>query len=127
MTLGAALRTVPRARVSTIIVAILGAVVFALAALSQRGPAHMIEHAVRDREGLHYALHLGAGRVLDLCPCTVSIAERQYDKGAYHASTERRAALVDNERPQRFADRVEALVDVAVDATRWGIRRLDGG
>jgi plastocyanin len=48
---------------------------------------------------LHYAGHLVAGRVLDLCPCSRNAAGAQYYYAKFHAITSRQKAVVVNSKP----------------------------
>ena len=45
---------------------------------------------------LHYAVHILAGRVLDLCPCTRRAADAQYYYARFHAVTPRQRDVVSN-------------------------------
>jgi hypothetical protein len=48
---------------------------------------------------VHYVVHLVAGRVFSLCPCTAGLADNQYARGMYHAHTPRQQALLTTARP----------------------------
>src|SRR5262245_38425973 len=45
---------------------------------------------------LHYAGHLAAGRLLDLCPCTRRAAAAHYYYARFHAVTPRQKAVLAN-------------------------------
>lgn len=53
---------------------------------------------------VHYGVHLIAGRILSVCPCTRGHAPDEYARALQHAGTSRRQALVTTERPQHVAD-----------------------
>jgi hypothetical protein len=55
---------------------------------------------------LHYVVHLFAGRVLSLCPCTAQMANNQYTRGMYHARTPRQQALLTTARPTNLHERL---------------------
>ena len=48
---------------------------------------------------LHYAVHLAAGRVFDLCPCTRRAADAQYFYARFHAVTPRQQQVLKDSRP----------------------------
>jgi hypothetical protein len=48
---------------------------------------------------LHYAVHLIAGRLLDLCPCTQAAAATQYCRARFHAVTRLQRAVVARRQP----------------------------
>jgi hypothetical protein len=56
---------------------------------------------------VHYVGHLVAGRVLSLCSCTATLAERQYARGVYHARTPRQLALLTTARPTTLDQRLK--------------------
>jgi plastocyanin len=48
---------------------------------------------------LHYAVHLAAGRIFDLCPCTRRAADAQYYYAKFHAITPRQQQVLKDSRP----------------------------
>jgi hypothetical protein len=56
---------------------------------------------------VHYVVHLFAGRMLSLCPCTASMADHQYARGMYHAHTPQQKALLTTARPTNLHDRLK--------------------
>jgi plastocyanin len=78
---------------------------------------------------LHFAVHMIAGRVLDVCPCTRRAASVQYWRASYHVATPIEAALVLNARPSSLQGWiVYAVAPVAVVA-EWvgkGVAWLGG-
>lgn len=58
------------------------------------------DREVHEHQRLTYALHLAAGRLLALCPCTRAQADTQYLKATAHAATDRQLALATTERPR---------------------------
>jgi hypothetical protein len=63
-----------------------------------------LDQTVRAHERLHFAIHLAAGRVFSICPCTRGLAREQYWKASMHAPTSMEEALVTSGRPQRVRD-----------------------
>ncbi len=55
----------------------------------------------------HFLGHLAAGRLLSLCPCAATLAERQYARGMYHARTPRQKALLTTARPETVGERLK--------------------
>jgi hypothetical protein len=85
---------------------------------------HLVPAAVRESDGLHYAAHLGAGRILSLCPCTRNAAAVQYDKATRHARSRHQLALVTTARPHRIGDALGDAFGLGVDAVKWASWRL---
>jgi hypothetical protein len=56
---------------------------------------------------VHYFGHLAAGRLLSLCPCGTTLAERQYARGMFHARTPRQQALLTTARPTTLGERLQ--------------------
>jgi hypothetical protein len=97
------------ALVGILAVLLLGALgVMVVAAGSDSVPAPL-ERAIRRHERLHFGLHLAAGRVLSVCPCTRDQSQEQYGKAAAHAPSPQERALVTSERPHRYRDGPEDL------------------
>jgi hypothetical protein len=67
---------------------------FATAERDHPDPRARIAWALRRGHHLHYAVHLIAGRLLDLCPCTRAAASTQYYRARFHAVTRRQRAVV---------------------------------
>jgi len=55
---------------------------------------------LRRGDHLHYAVHLMAGRVLELCPCTHAAASSQYERARYHALTRLQRTVVAPKQPE---------------------------
>ena len=77
------------------------------------GTVHRLERQVRAHERLHYGLHLAAGRTLDVCSCTQSLAQVQYGKARAHAHTSRQKRLVTSAIPRGPDERLEDAVLVS--------------
>jgi plastocyanin len=78
---------------------------------------------------LHYAVHILAGRVLDLCPCTRRAADAQYYYARFHAVTPRQRDVVSNTHPSSPAAFVAYVVGPAAVGLEWlgdGISWLGG-
>jgi hypothetical protein len=71
---------------------------------------------------VHYVVHLLAGRMLSLCPCTAQLADTQYERGMHHAHTPRQKALLTTARPNNLRQRLEET-PVLVSAL---VRRVTG-
>jgi hypothetical protein len=84
------------------------------------------EWAVRRGDHLHYGVHLMAGRVLDICPCTRNAALTQYQRARFHAVTPRERVVLGAIRPKTPEEWLEYAVgplDVGLawlgDAVAW--------
>lgn len=82
---------------------------------------------------LHFATHIVAGRVLDICPCTRAAADTEYWRARYHAVTplEQRVGLrVMPRTPAEFVDYLAGPFEVGLawleDGLRW-LGHLAGG
>ena len=78
---------------------------------------------------LHYGVHLVAGRILDLCPCTRRAADAQYYYARFHAVTPRQQAVLKSSRPGSLAGIGEYIVGpfgVGLDWIGDGIAWLRG-
>ena len=78
---------------------------------------------------LHYGIHLVAGRVLDLCPCSRNAAGAQYYYAKFHAITPRQKAVLANSKPSspaEWAGYVGGPFVVWLDWTGDGIAWLGG-
>jgi len=64
-------------------------------------------------------VHLGLGRLADLCPCTRGLAEDQYVRALQHVRTERQEALVTSQRPQAPRALVGDTVEILGSGFRW--------
>jgi hypothetical protein len=73
---------------------------------------------------VHYGVHLLAGRVFSLCPCTTSFADEQYARGLYHATTSRQADLLTSARPTSMRARLAEAPQLAAGALRHASRLL---
>lgn len=76
---------------------------------------------------LHFAIHIVAGRVLDICPCTRSAADAQYWRARYHAVTplEQRVGLrVSPKTPAEFVDYVAGPFEVGLEWLEDGAKLL---
>jgi plastocyanin len=76
-----------------------------VASPANRGPdlSGRVLAAISRGDHLHYAFHVLAGRVLDICPCTRRAAAAQYYRATYHAITPRQRAVI-AASPPRSAD-----------------------
>ncbi len=68
---------------------------------------------------VHYVGHLLAGRVLSLCPCTAQLAQRQYNRGLYHARTPLQMTLLTTEQPTNMHARLAETSLLASAGLRW--------
>jgi len=75
---------------------------------------------------VHFAVHMAAARVLDVCPCTRRAAATQYYRAHFHAVTPHQAALAADSRPRTMGDWAEYVVgpftvgfDWLHDAATW--------
>jgi uncharacterized membrane protein YedE/YeeE len=68
---------------------------------------------------LHFAVHMVAGRLLDLCPCTRHAAAVQYVRASYHAKTATELALVRNARPTSAHGWLAYTVAPAAVVVEW--------
>ena len=77
---------------------------------------------------VHYGVHLLAGRLLSLCPCTAQHAQAQYARGMYHARTPLQAALLTSQRPTSLQAHLAEAPMLAGAGLRWLAARmsLDG-
>jgi len=60
--------------------------------------------ALEHGDHLHFAGHLLAGRLLDVCPCTRRAAAAQYFYGRFHAVTPLQKSVIGNTNPHSIAD-----------------------
>jgi plastocyanin len=72
---------------------------FAMAGNGSRDVGARAQWTWERGDHLHYAVHLVAGRVLDLCPCTRRAAAAQYHYAHFHAVTPRQVAVINNVHP----------------------------
>jgi hypothetical protein len=92
------------------------------------GTQHRLLWTLAHGDHLHFAVHMLAGRLLDVCPCTRRAAEVQYWRASYHARTATERALVRNARPSSAHGWVVYAVAPAVVAAEWignGVAWLD--
>ena len=75
---------------------------------------------------VHFAVHILAGRVLDVCPCTRGAAHTQYYRALFHVLTARQHAVALNTRPSTPAQWLDFVtgpflvaLDWIVDAFAW--------
>ena len=59
---------------------------------------------IHSGDHLHFAVHVAAGRVLDLCPCTRAAAAAQYYRAHFHAVTPLQRAVVATVAPRTAAE-----------------------
>jgi len=78
-----------------------------------------LAYAVDRGDHLHYVVHLGLGRLADLCPCTRVLAEDQYVRALQHVRTERQEALVTSQRPQSPRALVGDAFEILDSGLRW--------
>jgi len=65
------------------------------------------------------SVHLGFGRIADICPCTRRLAEDQYARALWHVRTERQEELVTSQRPRSPRARVDDTVEIVGSGFRW--------
>jgi hypothetical protein len=78
---------------------------------------------------LHFAVHMLAGRLFDLCPCTRHKAAVQYVRASYHARKPTEVALVRNVRPTTAQGWADYALAPALVVSEWigdGIGWLGG-
>jgi plastocyanin len=78
---------------------------------------------------VHYAVHVTAGRILSLCPCTRRAAATQYYRAKFHALTPHQRALLDSTAPHtvgQWATFVVAPVQVGLDWVGDGLAWVRG-
>jgi hypothetical protein len=68
---------------------------------------------------LHYTVHIVAGRLLDVCPCTRATADRQYWRARYHAVTPLQRAVALDPHPSTLADWTDYLTGPADVGFAW--------
>jgi plastocyanin len=68
---------------------------------------------------LHFAVHVAAGRVLDLCPCTRRAAAMQYYRASFHATTPAQKALLKNLQPHTPGELVAYAAAPFVVGAEW--------
>ena len=73
---------------------------------------------------VHYIGHLLAGRLFSLCPYTSRLAEDQYARGLYHATTPRQKALLTSQRPTTLRAHLAETPYLAAGALRRVSRLL---
>jgi len=78
-----------------------------------------LAYAVDRGDHLHYVVHLGLGRIADLCPCTRRLADDQYVRALWHVRTERQEALVTSQRPMSPRAFVDDTVEIMGSGFRW--------
>jgi plastocyanin len=92
-------------------------------------PAARAQWALDRGDHLHFATHVLAGRVLDLCPCTRRAAAAQYVYARFHAVTPRQKALIANSNPKsvgEFAAYLSAPFAVGLEWVGDGAAWLSG-
>ena len=72
---------------------------FTISANGSADTGERIQWTIDHGDHLHYAVHLMAGRVLDLCPCTRRAADAQYYYAKFHAVTPHQQAVLKSSRP----------------------------
>ena len=80
---------------------LLASVTWLVAGESLRREADIVVHR---HERLHFAVHLAAGRVFSVCPCSRGRADMEHWKAARHAPSVGERALVTSARPRRLFD-----------------------
>lgn len=76
---------------------------YTIAANGSTDPGDRLQWTIDHGDHLHYAVHLMAGRVFDLCPCTRRAADAQYYYAKFHAITPRQQAVLRSSRPGGLA------------------------
>jgi plastocyanin len=102
---------------------------FAMAANGSRDVGARAQWALEHGDHLHYAGHLAAGRLLDICPCTRRAAAAQYYYARFHAVTSRQMAVLATTRPgsaSEWAAYVTGPLAVGFDWVGDGIGWLGG-
>ena len=102
---------------------------FAMAGNGSRDVGARVQWTWDRGDHLHYAVHLIAGRVLDLCPCTRRAAATQYYYAHFHAITPRQIAVINNVHPATpgaWAAYIAGPFAVGLDWVGDGVRWLTG-
>jgi hypothetical protein len=73
---------------------------------------------------VHYSIHLAAGRLLDMCPCTAHAAATQYWRASFHARSEQQMTLLTDPRPTNPAARVADGLDLAARWLQWSVAEV---
>jgi plastocyanin len=100
-------------------VGLLGLADFSMAGNGSPDMRARLQWAWDSGDHLHYAGHLVAGRILDLCPCTRRAADAQYYYAHFHAITPRQRAVVNNTHPGNPAAWVAYVVGPAAVGLDW--------
>jgi plastocyanin len=66
--------------------------------------AGRLDWAIHSGDHLHFAGHVAAGRLLDVCPCTRGLADGQYYRAHFHAVTPLQLAVAATTRPHSPAE-----------------------
>lgn len=85
--------------------------------------------AIRSGDHLHFAVHITAGRLLDVCPCTRRAAATQYYRAHFHAVTPLQRAVVATVPPRSPTDWSTYLFGPLGVGARWlgdGVAWLQG-
>jgi hypothetical protein len=81
--------------------------------------AGRVEWTLHHGDHLHFAVHMVAGRVFDLCPCTRRAAAEQYWRASFHAQTPTEMALARNIRPRSFSGYVAYTMAPFAVGAEW--------
>jgi plastocyanin len=82
-------------------------------------PRARAEWTLASGDHLHFAFHIMAGRVLDLCPCTRRAAGAQYFRAHFHALTPLQKTVADNSHPGTPAQWANYFFGPAQVAFAW--------
>jgi plastocyanin len=104
-------RWVARAVIALLVAALVGVVGLALLALADfdtagngsTDPRARARWTLERGDHLHYAVHIVAARLLDICPCTGRAAAFQYYRAHFHAVTPRQRAVAVDAPPRSVA------------------------
>ncbi|HET6319007.1 MAG TPA: plastocyanin/azurin family copper-binding protein [Chloroflexota bacterium] len=77
---------------------------YSIAGNGSADPGQRVAWVLERGDHLHFAGHLVAGRILDLCPCSRRAAVAQYVYARFHALTPRQKAAVTNIQPRSVGE-----------------------
>jgi plastocyanin len=77
------------------------------------------EWTLASGDHLHFAFHIVAGRILDICPCTRRAAGAQYYRAHFHALTPLQKAVANNTHPSTPGEWLNYVVGPVEVAFGW--------
>ncbi|MBV9168827.1 MAG: hypothetical protein JOZ81_01925 [Chloroflexi bacterium] len=120
-------RGLRRALAAVCLVGCLGAVSLGALAVADLNDAPAQYTTLRSRAGwvldrgnrLHYAVHITAGRILAICPCTRDAADRQYWRAGYHAVTPLQREVAQAPRPESASGWIDYMMGPVQVGLAW--------